>query len=109
MLDVIVALLRSFLSAFRSRKKPVAENSALRHQLMVIQRQVKLESSRPFLVCNDSPGVLIEVVIEIHMDDLWVRLAAITNCSGPLNPHDRFRFATTVRHEGAEKEAKMVT
>ena len=41
MLNVIITLLRSFLSAFRGRRNLVAENLALRHQLMVIQRQIK--------------------------------------------------------------------
>jgi transposase InsO family protein len=41
MLNVIMTLLRSLLSAFRGRKNLVAENLALRHQLMVIRRQVK--------------------------------------------------------------------
>ena len=41
MLNLIITLLRSLLSAFRGRKNLVAENLALRHQLMVIQRQLK--------------------------------------------------------------------
>jgi len=42
MLNVIMTLLKSLLSAFRARKNQVAENLALRHQLMVIQRQLRL-------------------------------------------------------------------
>ena len=41
MLNVIMTFLSGLLSAFRGRKSLVAENLALRHQLMVIQRQVK--------------------------------------------------------------------
>lgn len=40
MLDVIITLLRRLLSASRGRKNLVAENLILRHQLMVIHRQV---------------------------------------------------------------------
>ena len=41
MLDVLLALLRSLLSALRGNRKLALENLALRHQLMVVQRQVK--------------------------------------------------------------------
>jgi putative transposase len=41
MLDVLLALLRSFLTALRGNRKLALENLALRHQLMVVQRQVK--------------------------------------------------------------------
>ena len=41
MFDVLLALLRSHLCAFRGRRSLVAENLALRHQLMVVRRQVK--------------------------------------------------------------------
>jgi len=39
MLNVIMTLLRSLLSAFRGRNNLVAENLVLRHQLMVVYRQ----------------------------------------------------------------------
>jgi len=41
MLDVFLALLRSFLTALRGNRNLALENLALRHQLMVAQRQVK--------------------------------------------------------------------
>ena len=41
MLDVLLALLRSLLTALRGNRNLALENLALRHQLMVVQRQVK--------------------------------------------------------------------
>ena len=57
MLNVIITLLRSLLSAFRGRKNLVAENLALRHQLMVIQRQLKrpqLTNADHIIVINEA-------------------------------------------------------
>ncbi len=49
MLGVLIAVLQSFVSALRSRQYLVLENVALRHQLMVIERQV----SRPRITGSD--------------------------------------------------------
>ena len=49
MLDVVVTLLRTLISAFRGRSDLVLKNVALRHQLMVIRRHAR----RPKLTAAD--------------------------------------------------------
>ena len=41
MLDVLITLFRSLLTALRGNRNLALENLSLRHQLMVVQRQVK--------------------------------------------------------------------
>ena len=49
MLDVVFALVRSFISGLRNRQDLVLENVALRHQLMVVRRHAR----RPQLTGTD--------------------------------------------------------
>lgn len=75
----------------------VSEHLALRHQLIVIQCKVKLESYLALPVCFDSPVVLIGVFVKGDTDATRTHRAALINCTRTLNHPYRFRFASNRR------------